>query len=171
MIVDLLSLTDEPLAFDFKIASDAIDLETEGVRVIGDANVKGELSKNAAKTDVKGLIKAPLEVDCTRCLTSVRTQLEVTFDVDFVGKELFPDAKETHLGSSDLDTDVIEGNELDLAQVVREQILLNLPETMICREDCRGICSKCGSDLNAGNCNCREDEIDPRWAALKNLKS
>jgi len=171
MIVDLLSLTDEPLPFEFKIASGDIDLETEGVRIIGDIDVVGELSKSAAKTDVKGSINAPVEVDCTRCLTPISRELDIVFDVDFVDKELFPDNKETHLESADLDTDVIEGNELDLSQVVREQILLNIPEQVLCRDDCRGLCPTCGKDLNEGDCNCGEKEIDPRWAALKDFKS
>jgi uncharacterized protein len=171
MIVDLLSLTDEPLTFGFTVGPVEIGLETEGVKIADDIEVKGELSKNAAKTDVRGKIRAPLEIDCTRCLTPVRRELDIVFDVDFVGKEMFPNSKETHLGSSDLDTDILEGNELDLSQVVREQILLNLPEQITCREDCRGICPTCGKDLNEGECKCSEDEMDPRWAALKDLKS
>ena len=171
MIVDLLSLTDEPLPFDFKISPGDIGLDTEGVRVVGDIDVIGELSKSAAKTDVKGSIKAPLEIDCTRCLAPLKRELDVVFQADFVGKELFPDSKETHLETADLDTDVVEGNELDLSQLAREQILLNLPEQVLCREDCKGICPQCGKDLNEGECTCGEDEIDPRWAALRDLKN
>jgi len=169
MIVDLLSLADEPHAFDFRIKPEEIDLETEGVRIIGDVSVDGRLNKNAT-IDVTGSIKAPVEIDCSRCLTPVSQDLKIEFHVDFVDKELFPEARETHLESGDLDTDVIEGSELDLAQIVREQILLNLPEHVLCREDCKGICPKCGADLNAAGCSCGDDEIDPRWAALKNLK-
>ena len=171
MIVDLLSLTDEPLPFEFKIAPGEIDLDTEGTRIVGDIDVVGELSKSAAKTDVKGSIKSLVEVDCTRCLTPVRRDLDIVFDVDFVDKELFPDSKETHLESGDLNTDVIEGNELDLSQLAREQILLNIPEQVLCRENCKGICPTCGEDLNDGDCKCGEDEIDPRWAALKDIRS
>ena len=170
MIVDLLSVTDEPVPFNFQIAADQLDLDSEGVRVIGDINVTGNVSKNAAKTSVKGSIKAPLEIDCTRCLTPVKRELDIAFDVDYVGKELLPESKETHLESGDLDTDVIEGNELDLDQTAREQIVLNLPEQVLCRDDCKGICATCGKDLNEGECRCSEDDIDPRWAALKDLK-
>jgi len=170
MIVDLLSVSDEPLPFNFKIAADEIDLDTEGVQINGDIEVVGELRKSAAKTDVRGLIKAPVEIECTRCLTPVKRELDIVFDVDFIDRELFPDSKETHLESSDLETDVIDGNELDLTQVAREQILLNLPEQVLCREDCKGICPTCGSDLNEGDCTCSDDNIDPRWAALKDLK-
>jgi len=170
MIVDLLSVSDEPLPFNFKIAANEIDLDTEGVQIIGDIEVIGELRKNAAKTDVRGSIKAPVEIECTRCLTPVKRELDIVFDVDFIDRELFPDSKETHLESSDLETDVIDGNELDLTQVAREQILLNLPEQVLCREDCKGICPTCGNDLNEGDCTCSDDNIDPRWAALKDLK-
>jgi uncharacterized protein len=103
-------------------------------------------------------------------LTSIKQDLDVVFQVDFIGKDLFSDSKEAQLERSDLDTDVIEGNELDLTEVAREQILLNLPETVLCREDCRGICPTCGKDLNEGDCSCGGGEIDPRWAALKDLK-
>ena len=169
MKVDLLSVTDEPLAFDFTIAPDEIDLDTDGVRIKGDVEVKGEIQRNVA-VDVTGKIKVLLEIDCTRCLTPGEHDLNVGFHDDFVSKELFPDDRETHLESSDLDTDVIEGNELDLSEIAREQILLNLPEQVLCREDCKGICSICGADLNKVGCNCSENEIDPRWAALKDLK-
>jgi uncharacterized protein len=170
MIVDLLSVSDEPLPFNFKIAANEIDLDTEGVQIIGDIEVVGELRKSAAKTDVRGSIKAPVEIECTRCLTPIKRELDIVFDVDFIDRELFPEGKETHLENGDLDTDVIEGNELDLTQVAREQILLNLPEQVLCREDCKGICPTCGSDLNEGDCTCSDDNIDPRWAALKDLK-
>ena len=170
MKVDLLSLTDESRPFSFSIGQDDIDLETEGIKVAGDVEMVGEVSRNAAKTDVRGSIKAPLEIDCTRCLTPVRRELDVVFQIDFVGREFLPESKETHLDSNDLDTDILEGDEIDLTEIAREQILLNLPETTLCREDCKGICSTCGTDLNEGDCQCGEDDIDPRWAALKNLK-
>jgi len=170
MIVDLLSVTDEPVPFNFRISADKLDLETTGVRIVGDIDIVGDVRKNAAKTDVTGSIKAPLEIDCTRCLAPVKSEFDIAFQVDYVGKEMFPEGKETHLGSADLDTDVIEGSELDLSQVAREQIVLNLPEQVLCRDDCKGICARCGKDLNEGDCRCGQDDIDPRWAALKSLK-
>ena len=170
MKVDLLSLTDEPQAFSFSIDKDDIDLDTEGIKVAGDVEMVGEVSRNAAKTDVRGSVKVPLEIDCTRCLTPIRRELDVVFEIDFVGREFLPETKETHLESNDLDTDVLESDQIDLKEIAREQILLNLPETTLCRDECKGICPSCGKDLNEGECRCGEDDIDPRWAALKNLK-
>jgi uncharacterized protein len=57
-----------------------------------------------------------------------------------------------------------------LTELVREQILLAVPEQVFCREDCKGLCLKCSANRNLIDCNCEEKEIDPRWAALKNLK-
>jgi uncharacterized protein len=170
MIVDLLSVTDVPVPFDFEVKPDEIDLETDGVRVIDQIHVVGEISRNVAKTDVHGSIKTPAEIECTRCLTPVKLDLDIGFQVDFVAREMLPEGKETQLEDADLDTDMIEGNLIDLTELAREQILLSLPETVLCREDCKGICPTCGKDLNEGRCQCGDEEIDPRWAALKNLR-
>jgi uncharacterized protein len=70
---------------------------------------------------------------------------------------------------ADLDEQLVEGDEVDLTEIIREQILLNLPEQVLCKEDCKGLCPQCGANRNLIDCDCGEDEIDPRWAALKNL--
>lgn len=62
-----------------------------------------------------------------------------------------------------------DGLTLDLTDSLREAIILETPQALICRDDCRGICPKCGTDLNESKCSCRTDETDPRWEALKDL--
>ena len=76
---------------------------------------------------------------------------------------------EREVSVEELDTAVLEGYDLDLKEVVREQILLALPEQAFCREDCKGLCEKCGANRNLIDCKCTESDIDPRWSALKNL--
>jgi uncharacterized protein len=66
--------------------------------------------------------------------------------------------------------DIVEGEQIDLKELAREQILLNLPEQVVCSEACKGLCEKCGADRNTDECRCGNDDIDPRWAALKGLK-
>ena len=63
------------------------------------------------------------------------------------------------------------GVEIDVDEIVREQILLAVPARVLCVEDCKGICATCGTDLNAGDCNCESQDVDPRWAALKSLRT
>jgi uncharacterized protein len=96
--------------------------------------------------------------------------LDTAFEVSFIDQQNAPEDKELQLQQADLSADVLQGDELDLNELAREQILLSLPEQMFCREDCRGLCPACGKDLNDGECDCGSDEIDPRWAALKGLK-
>ena len=59
---------------------------------------------------------------------------------------------------------------LDLRPAVREEWLLAAPAFVLCREDCKGLCPRCGADLNEGPCSCTKTEIDPRWASLAALK-
>jgi len=170
MMIDLTRIEGEPFQFDVNIAGNEIDLESDFARLNGDISIKGELTKHIAQTDVVGEIDAKIEIDCTRCLQPVVQDLKIPFDVDFVTPEFDATARETELNQSDLETAVFEGDQVDLNELVREQILLNLPEQTFCSPDCKGLCPKCGQNRNLIECNCEENETDPRWAALKDLK-
>jgi len=169
-MIDLTRIEGEPFQFDVNIAGNEIDLESDFARLNGDISIKGELTKHIAQTDVVGEIDAKIEIDCTRCLQPVVQDLKIPFDVDFVTPEFDATARETELNQSDLETAVFEGDQVDLNELVREQILLNLPEQTFCSPDCKGLCPKCGQNRNLIDCNCEENETDPRWAALKDLK-
>ena len=56
---------------------------------------------------------------------------------------------------------------LDIGEYVRTAVILELPSRFLCREECKGLCPKCGADLNAATCSCGDKEPDPRWDALK----
>lgn len=62
-----------------------------------------------------------------------------------------------------------EDMKLDISAVIIEELLLEMPSKILCREDCRGLCPRCGKNLNEGSCDCRESEGDPRLAILKTL--
>jgi len=170
MIIDLITLGNSPYEFDFRLAPDEIDLDGDDAKLKSPAIVKGKLTRHIAHTDVEGTIGAELEIECARCLQKIDREFEIPIQAAFVAPENYTQAKEAELQAEDLDVSVLEGNEIDLTELVREQILLNLPEQVFCREDCKGLCEKCGANRNLINCNCLEQEIDPRWEALKNLK-
>ncbi len=155
--------------FDFTLAPEEIDLEEEEARLKAPAHVTGRIVKHIAHTQVKGRIEADLEIECTRCLQKIDKKFDIPFEAAFVAPENYTQAKEAELQAEDLDVSVLEGNEIDLTELVREQILLNLPEQIFCREDCKGLCEKCGANRNLINCKCEETEIDPRWQGLKDL--
>lgn len=169
MIVDLITLGDSTLEFDFSVLPGEIHLDGEEAHLKRAAQVKGIITRHIAQTDVEGVISAELELECSRCLEKIEKNFEIPFKAAFVAPENYTQAKESELNADDLDISVIEGNEIDLTELVREQILLNLPEQVFCSEDCKGLCEKCGANRNLINCNCEETEIDPRWQGLKDL--
>ena len=170
MIIDLVNLEGSTHPFEFSVAASEFDLDGENVRLKSDVIASGELTKQIIQTDVAGLISADAEIDCTRCLLPIEQRLEINFDVSYITADEFAEDAGGGLEGGDLDTDVFDGESLDLKEVVREQILLNLPVQIFCREDCKGLCQNCGANRNLINCSCEEPEIDPRWSALKNLK-
>ncbi len=170
MVVDLISLKDPQTAFDFSIAPEEIDLEGEAIKLKNAVKVEGKLKKGIAQTDVQGNISANIELECSRCLRPAEMSLYFPFDAVFVTAENYTQEKEAELRADDLEVSVFEGDRIDLTELAREQILLNVPTQVFCREDCEGLCQKCGANLNLINCNCKEEETDPRWSALKKLK-
>lgn len=170
MIVDITSLKDLRTSFDFQIAPDEIDLEGEPIKLNDAVAVEGSLKKGIAQTDVRGKISARIEAECSRCLQFANLNLNFPFEAVFVTAENYTREKEAELRADDLEVSVFEGDRIDLTELAREQILLNLPSQVLCREDCRGLCQKCGANLNLIDCNCEEEKIDPRWSALKKLK-
>lgn len=170
MIIELFGLDNAPRKFEFSLAPEEIELGQENVKLLGEIKTAGELTKRIAQVDVEGEIEAQAGIECTRCLSPVETNLKIPFAVNYIAPEDLSEEKETELSADDMDVSVYEGNSINLSELVREQIILNLPEKIFCREDCKGLCAECGANRNLIDCNCEEKEIDPRWAALKELK-
>lgn len=167
MIINTAELSENEKHFKF---TSQPDLEEETVRLIAPAEVAGKLKKGLVQIDVEGEIKAEAEVDCTRCLSAFNLKLEIPFKVAYVSEENYTQAQEAEIKNEDLEIAIYENEEINLDELVREQILLNLPTQAFCKEDCKGLCEKCGANKNVKSCDCESREVDPRWAALKNLK-
>ena len=85
-------------------------------------------------------------------------------------EELSPGC-EVEVKDSDVEKEVYQDGRIDLSNSLRDQILLDVPLIILCREDCKGICLVCGNDLNLNQCKCQDDtNIDSRFAVLKILK-
>lgn len=110
-----------------------------------------------------GKVSATLVVRCRRCLVRQSSAMETAIDIRF---EPDIDNSDEAPGVYALD-DRLE--ELDLLPALREELLLALPGYPVCRPDCKGLCAVCGTDLNAGTCNCMMEAKDPRWEALRRI--
>jgi uncharacterized protein len=129
----------------------------------------GSLEKHIYRIDIAGNIKAKAEVSCSRCLKPMESEIDITFQSSFVPAEFETREKDLEVGGDDLNIDFYEGDEIDLAQLIREQIILNSPQTVLCKPDCLGLCEKCRGNKNEKRCDCGEREIDPRLKVLENL--
>ena len=169
-VIDLAELGNSPKRVEVRIPVGEIVLDAENVRLVDEVAFRADVARNEAGVSLKGTIGLKVELDCTRCLNAVPHTTDISFDVNYVSPEQFAAEKEHEIQAVDLETDVLEGDRIDVREIVREQILLDLPEQVFCKPDCKGLCPICGADRNLINCSCEEAEIDPRWAALKNLK-
>ncbi|MEO5857823.1 MAG: DUF177 domain-containing protein [Pyrinomonadaceae bacterium] len=168
MNIDLNSFEREK-AIDEMLPIGAVDLDLENARVVSPVTLTGKAFKTSRVTAIMGRLAGTVEIDCDRCLRPVQSQFDFALDLEFIAKNQIGGATNLELHSNDLKLDAIEGSYLDLEEIAREQIVLDLPQQFFCQDDCKGLCEKCGTDLNLNDCDCEDNEIDPRWAALKNL--
>jgi uncharacterized protein len=170
MIIDLTSVGNNPKTIKHTFDPGEIDLSGEDLKLTKPVRIEGEVSRSGVKTKLDASIRTVIELDCTRCLEPVTSDLDVTFESAFVDSVYEDSRTELEVGLEDLDESLVDSGDVDLAEIAREQILLALPIQNFCREDCKGLCPKCGTNLNLIDCKCSDDEIDPRWEALKGLK-
>ena len=116
----------------------------------------------------RGRFRSDVSGTCARCLESYPFSLGKEFT--FVLKPLSAAAAVAQLTEADLSFGFYAGDEVDFAPLVREVMLLALPTKALCREDCRGLCPRCGANRNAAECGCREEWSDPRLEVLRTLK-
>ncbi|RCK68148.1 DUF177 domain-containing protein [Desertihabitans brevis] len=109
----------------------------------------GVLVTGSAEVEVSG--------ECARCLTAISDRTEL----DVMELFLYPDSE-----ADDEEASRLEGELIDLEPLIRDTVVLDLPFTPLCREDCAGLCPLCGQDLNAAPDHTHEDPVDPRLGAL-----
>ncbi len=170
MIVDLTTQKDSQFSFDFTLTPDQIELDGEIAKLKNLVKITGRLKKGIAQTDVEGEIFAEIETECSRCLLLMEGSLNFSFSAVYITPENYTEAKEAELGINDLEVSIFDGDRIDLTELIREQILLNLPTQSFCRDDCQGFCPQCGANRNLINCKCQDSKVDPRWRALGDLK-
>ena len=143
----------------------------ERVSVIGPTTVNGRVRVAGAEVFVNGRIETRAQVECDRCLQQVETPVQTDFELEYITGTEYASSQAAELTENDMSVAVFDGEAIDVDEIVKEQILLAVPTRMLCRPDCKGICPDCGIDKNTARCACGTDEVDPRWAALKNLTS
>ena len=149
---------------------DELNPVDERVRVTEPVSVKGRVRLSGNEVFVNGHIDTRAQVECDRCLQPVELPVSADFALDYITGSEYESSEGAELTEAEMSVSVFNGEAIDVDEIVKEQVLLAVPTRMLCREDCKGICPECGIDKNTGECQCVTNDIDPRWAALKNLK-
>lgn len=128
----------------------------KGFILNGDLSFSGTLTNYNGIITLEGYLKASYIGECYRCLCMTGKTLEIKIKEDFAGSE--------HEGQTDMYS--IERKVLDIDKVFYDNIVLSLPMKHLCSEQCKGLCGRCGANLNEEQCGCGEEAVDPRLEGL-----
>jgi uncharacterized protein len=177
MKINVITIPEEGLSVQFSLAGSLLpDIIPEIGLEAGQADfnlkkvdIAGSIKRYGQSLSFTGRLETVLETTCARCLEEAQLPVQTDFWYTLLpatgtGKD------DVELQTEDLEIVYYDGEIIDLVPLIAEQVLLQMPMKVLCRESCRGLCPQCGTNLNRGGCDCRKDFTDPRWAVLKNIK-
>ena len=156
---DVILVPDAEKSFQCQV--DLSDLEFYGRKpIVRPVLAQGSVVNHAGALVLNGTARSELDLVCDRCGKKFSWEKVVALDM-LLADELEQEDSEDEIF-------LLDGNELDLDELVTTAFVLAMDTKNLCSEDCKGLCAKCGADLNLGPCGCRP-EVDPRLAALAQL--
>ncbi|HSL84089.1 MAG TPA: DUF177 domain-containing protein [Thermoanaerobaculia bacterium] len=173
MKIRLHEIGDEPYAWDEEERVSPAALDRPEVLELGPVSWSGRISRLDGPDGgylLRGRISYEQTLACQRCLAEVVEPVTEEVELLVLSHDPGIEEEERELQEKDLGVLVVEGEELDLGPVLREQIQLNVPMRPLCREECAGLCPTCGADLNRGPCQSGPPAADPRGSGLAALR-
>lgn len=178
MFISIHDLEREKLEFNEAFRPDSIDFgpelhQRDTLKTTGRAELIHEHRGHKQVVEdvrVVGHLAATMEVACARCLDPVVHKVSHDFDLLYRPTGVDRKGEEVSINQAETEISYYQGEGILLEDVLREQVLLALPIRTVCSEACKGLCPKCGANLNAGECQCSQLVEDERWGALKEWK-
>lgn len=170
MRIELENLEGSKSDFAHVYNPDELNPVDERVKLTAPATVNGKIRLAGNEVFVNGHVETSAQFECDRCLKPIELPVNADFELEYITGSEYESSAVAELTEAEMSVSVFDGEAIDVDEIVKEQILLAVPTRMLCSEDCKGICPQCGTDRNTGECGCVTKDIDPRWAALKNLK-
>lgn len=173
LIVDCSSLRQSPgREMTVTLESDHLAGLSDGLVLASPVRIEAQLTGGDRQVALHARVQATIETVCDLCLTPI------SYPLDFICDEVLMRAHDVDVlvdhgaNREKLETEnwIYDDVHLDLNYLVLDAIMMQLPLRHLCRPDCKGLCPHCGANLNDGPCDCENTEIDPRWAALAQLK-
>lgn len=148
--------------------SEKIESDTD-LKILSPVQALIRIDKKNSEIFLKGTLSVTLQQQCSRCLKIFDTEMKIDIDTLYRPSKEIDVEEHYELKSDELETAFYKNDEIDIDDLLKEQILLNLPMKPLCSEQCKGLCPKCGTDLNITQCKCEVSEVDERLAVLKQL--
>ena len=159
---------DRLLEFDYELLLDTSEDTASylaGVDFPSPMKVNGEITNTAGYMKMTLTMSVDYVAQCARCLSPVAGEFTLDLEKTVAPRDLLGDLDEDKLD----EFAIIEDGFLDMDEQLREELEMEFPMRFLCKEDCKGLCSKCGKNLNEGECDCDHREIDPRMEPLRKL--
>ena len=144
-----------------------LDYHSADFRQIAPLQVNAVAELVGAEIRIRGDVETRIEAACDRCLGSFDFPVEHQFDLTYRPMSAIAREEEIKVTDEELDVGFYQGEGIQLADVIAEQIILAMPMKVVCREECRGLCPICGADRNREACQCPEPHSDSPFAALR----
>lgn len=164
MIIDIQTLINkEVLSFEeeAQVSLRQLDLATTTTDYM--TKVYGTVTKYGDLFTVEGYVDLDLKLLCDRCMSEFETPIHAPLYCQFTSNDEKIDEEEG--------IKRVSKSSIDLSEDILQAIVMDLPMKALCQEDCKGMCKKCGMDLNKGTCSCDRSDIDPRLEQLKDIFS
>lgn len=162
-ISDLISKKKMHKEVDVSFKGNNIIFEGEEVVFIDPINIKGIFRLTGDIINFDGTAKTTLNLACSRCLENFNYPIEIEIHEKF--------SKFNHEDDENSEIIMINNDKVDFSPVIETNTILSLPIKKLCSEDCKGLCSECGTNLNHSNCNCERNDVDPRLVKLREFFS
>ncbi len=170
--VELKDLAHEKLSFRASFEPGVVEFGSESVQQVGPLDWSATAERAGDEIRIAGSLNTTVELACSRCLEPARVAINKPFDLFFRQRdeEMFDEDEEIELDERETRTAFFTGTQLGITDILREQILLALPMKALCTVDCKGLCPHCGTNLNAGSCNCPKEQFSPHMDTLLEIK-
>jgi uncharacterized protein len=169
MRIELESLESGRGVFAHRYSPGELVLQDDRVKLLEPPAISGKTRQNGRRVHVGGRVTAVAQVECDRCLKLVDLPIDSHFKLEYVTAEDYQEQQAVELTDEDLDLSVFDGEVIDIDELVTEELLLAVPDQVLCSDGCKGMCAVCGVNKNTTACGCETQEADPRWAELKKL--
>ncbi len=171
-------IPEQGLIFDLSASDDwicSVLQQALGDLYISQCNVSGNVNIQLFDDNIHlaGGLNYSIKAECSCCLVDFTMPISIAMQSVLIPSHVHDTTnteEDVELVRGDLEIAYYDGDCFDLGHLMHEQIVLAIPMKCICQDDCKGLCSSCGIDLNKETCSCQDMNIDPRWENLKGFK-